>query len=174
MQSLIKTLELAQTALDAAGVSYALIGGMALSGHGVHRTTMDVDLLVDGGKRDIAKTALTEKGFQLVVETEEVLHFSGVGKLDLLLANRAPTQRMLERAETLPRLKIRCVRTEDLIGLKIQAYVNDRDREPQDKADIIALIRSNRELDWGLIKQYADTFNEWPTIDAVRSRYGRF
>ena len=78
---------------------------------------------------------------------------------------------MLKRAKTLPGLKIKCVSAEDLIGLKIQAYINDPNREPQDKADIIALIRNNRELNWSLIKQYADIFNEWPAIDAIRARY---
>jgi predicted nucleotidyltransferase len=171
MQSLIKTLETAQKALDQAGVDYALIGGLALGSRGVHRATMDVDLLVDGNKREAAKAALEKNGFQLRAETREVIHYSGIGALDLLLANREPTQKMLEQAQPLPILQIKCVGTEDLIGLKIQAYMNDSNRELQDMADIEALIRKNRELDWTLIKKYADLFGQWPTIDALRKKY---
>lgn len=171
MPSLIKTLKSAQKALDAAGIDYALIGGMALGGRGVHRTTLDVDLLIDGEKRDQAKTVLESVGFQLRTETEEVLHYAGIGKLDLLLANRKPTKEMLQRAQVLPKLKIKSVSAEDLIALKIQAYTNDPDREPQDKADIIALIRNNQNLDWDQIKQYAEIFDEWPVIEAIRKKY---
>ncbi len=171
MQSLAKTLKLAKDILDSAKVDYALIGGMALGGRGVHRTTMDVDLLIDGAKKDTAKTALEKNGFTLLSQTNEVMHFSGIGMLDLLLANREPTKKMLERAQKLEKLKIKCVSTEDLIGLKIQAYVNDSKRELQDKADIVALLRNNQELDWKLIKQYADLFNEWPTLVSIREKY---
>jgi hypothetical protein len=41
-----------------AGMSYALIGGLALSPHGVVRGTADIDLLLDAaevGKLDIAE-----------------------------------------------------------------------------------------------------------------------
>jgi predicted nucleotidyltransferase len=170
MHSLRKTLEAAQEALENAGVAYALIGGLALGGRGVHRATMDVDLLVDGKKRDVAKAALEKAGFELRVETEEVLHFLGPGALDVLLANRIPTQKMLERAQPLKSLKVNCVRAEDIIGLKIQAYINDPKRELQDKADIQALIEKNPDLDWTLIREYADLFDEWPTLEQLRQK----
>jgi hypothetical protein len=65
-------------------------------------------------------------------------------------------------------LKVRVLKAEDIIGLKIQAYVNDRSREFQDKADIQNLIKANPALDWARVKKYADLFGEWPTIEAIR------
>lgn len=68
-----KVLKLAQKALNDAQVDYALIGGLALGGQGVHRATMDVDLLVDGEKSDIAQQALEQVGFRLSTQTPEVI-----------------------------------------------------------------------------------------------------
>ena len=170
MQSLSETLKLAKSALDSVGISYALIGGLALGGRGVHRATMDVDLLVDGQKKEAARSALEKVGFRLNAETSEVMHFTGVGDLDLLFANRDPTRNMLNKAETLPMLQIKCVSAEDLIGLKIQAYINNPKRALQDKADIVALIEKNPQLDWQLVKQYADIFDEWATIQELRKQ----
>jgi hypothetical protein len=60
------------------------------------------------------------------------------------------------------------VRPEGIIGLKIQAYKNDPDRELQDKADIKSIINCYSNLDWALVKAYADTFGEWQTIESFR------
>jgi predicted nucleotidyltransferase len=65
---------------------------------------------------------------------------------------------------------IKCVGPEDLIGLKIQAYKNDPRRELQDRADIQRLIETTPSLDWERIKDYADLFSEWPTIEDLRRR----
>lgn len=142
-----------------------------MAGLGVHRATMDVDLLIDGGQRDAARSALQAAGFELQAETPEVLHFTGAGSLDLLLANREPTQDMLRRARVLESVQIRCVGAEDIIGLKIQAYVNNPKRMLQDKADIAALIEKHSDLDWARVKRYADLFDQWAAIEKIRSGY---
>lgn len=171
MQSLRNTLRLATEALDGVGVDCALIGGLAMAGLGVHRATMDVDLLIDGGQREVARSALQAAGFELQAETPEVLHFTGAGALDLLLANREPTQDMLRRARVLEPVQVRCVGAEDIIGLKIQAYVNNPKRMLQDKADIAALIEKHSDLDWARVKRYADLFDQWTAIEKIRSGY---
>ncbi|HEY3486825.1 MAG TPA: hypothetical protein VGL10_02060 [Gammaproteobacteria bacterium] len=111
-----KTLSQAGKALTTAGIDYALIGGMALGGLGIHRATADVDLLIEGERKDLAKEVLVKNGFKLITETTEVLHFSGFGALDLLLAHRLPTREMLKRAKTLPNLGVQCLDAEDMIG----------------------------------------------------------
>lgn len=171
MKTIRKTLDLAQQALSSVDVDCALIGGLALSSLGVHRSTMDVDLLVEGKKKELAKQALENIGFKLFQETDEVLHFTGVGLLDLLLANREPTQNMLKQAELFKPLNIKCVKVEDIIGLKIQAYINDPKRALQDKADIDSLIQCNSDLDWDKVKFYADLFNEWSVIEEIKNNY---
>jgi predicted nucleotidyltransferase len=165
-----ETLKQASTALTEAGIDHALIGGMALGCLGMHRATADVDLLIDGSKKELAKEALIDNGFRITTETEEVLHFSGAGALDLLLAHRQPTREMLQRAKIFESLAVKCVVAEDIIGLKIQAYINEPKRALQDKADIAGLIQKHKLLDWAKIRYYADLFGEWPTIEKLRDK----
>jgi len=62
------------------------------------------------------------------------------------------------------KLDIKCVKPEDIIGLKIQAYTNDRSRELQDKADIKALFELHSNMDINKVKEYAEMFGEWNSI----------
>jgi hypothetical protein len=169
--SIHKTLALAVKALTEAGIDHALIGGMALGGLGIHRATADVDFLIDGEKKDLAREILSKNGFSLVTETAEVLHFSGFGPLDLLLARRNSTREMLKHAKILPKLGVKCLAPEDIIGLKIQAYINEPRRALQDKADIASLIQMHKSMDWTRIRCYADMFGEWPEIEKLRAEY---
>lgn len=164
------TLSLAKRSLEKEGVKFALIGGFALAAHGVIRATQDIDLLVEGSKKAEAKKSLGGAGFKLVFENCEVLHFSGPGQLDILLANRESTLDMLRRAKLINDFPIPVVSAEDLIGLKIQAYKNDPDREFQDKADIQSLLKVVASLDFDLVKKYADLFDEWDFISKLRKR----
>lgn len=92
-----KTLTEAHLTLDDEGISHALIGGFALAVYGQHRATMDIDFLADGTKNNIIKSSLERKGFVLKYESAEVLQFSGIGFLDILLANRPlDIQRLLK------------------------------------------------------------------------------
>ena len=166
MIDLRKTLLDASDTLKKAGVTHALIGGFAMASYGHHRTTIDVDFLADGSKRNEIKNTLLTKGFQLTHETSEVLQFSGPGLLDILLANRPLSQEMLKHAIQNTSLGVYVVRPEDIIGLKIQAYKNDPTRELQDKADIQKLL-SLSQIDLQLIKKYADLFNEWAAIEKL-------
>jgi hypothetical protein len=75
---------------------------------------------------------------------------------------------MLADAKILPNMGLKYLLAEDLIGLKIQAYKNDRRRELQDKADIQNLMRKNPGLDYNRIKQNADIFEEWETLQQLR------
>lgn len=168
MTDLRDVLQLAHRLLDQIGADHALIGAMALGNLGVHRATMDIDLLVDGRVAADVKNALQDGGFQLLDENPEVLQFGGFGPLDVLLANRAASLDMLARAQPIPALGVKCVAAEDIIGLKIQAYANDPRRRLQDQADIVALIRIHRDLDWDRIRGYAELFNEWAALQALK------
>ncbi len=170
MIDLRKTLNEASAVLNQAGVSHALIGGFALAYYGQHRATADVDLLVDGTKKELIKSVLIKCGFILKHETVEVLQFTGFGYLDVLLANRPLSLEMLKRATLSQELSVYILKAEDIIGLKIQAYKNDPKREFQDKADIQKLL-SLDQLDIAQVKKYADMFNEWETISKIQGMY---
>ena len=165
------TLEKSHQALLGRGVSHALIGGFALAVLGVARATDDVDYLIHESQKESAKAALIEVGWRIDLETDEVIHFVGPGNVDMLIARRPLSQEMLIKASVLPPLDIPCVSAEAIIGLKIQAYKNDRSREFQDKADIQSLIQQHGEtLKWDEIRTYADLFGEMPFIETLRGR----
>ncbi len=166
MINLRQTLKTAHSILSQANIAHALIGGFALAAYGQHRSTADIDLLIDGTKKDLAKSLLINAGFKLQHESNEVLQFTGIGFLDLLLANRPLSQEMLTRAQLNQELNIYILKPEDIIGLKIQAYKNDVSRELQDKADIQKLLMIPN-IDLLIIKKYADLFDEWPVIQKL-------
>lgn len=168
MINLRKTLEIASQTLNQRGIAHALVGGFALAVHGINRATADIDFLADGQRRAEIISLLEAAGFSLKHASNEVLQFSGIGLLNILLANRPASQKMLEHAQPTPQLPVRVLRVEDIIGLKIQAYCNDSSRELQDKADIHQLIKHHPQMDWPRIKMYADLFNEWSTIETLR------
>ena len=167
MINLRKTLTEAHSILEQQGIAHALIGGFALAAYGQHRATVDIDFLADGSKKDLIKSSLLDKGFTLKHESAEVLQFSGVGFLDIVLANRPLSQEMLKQAVRNTELGVYVLRAEDIIGLKIQAYKNDTSRELQDKADIQKLLRLSN-IDFTLVKKYADLFQEWNEIEKLR------
>jgi len=171
MKNIHQTLKEVHDILVNADIEHALIGGLALGNLGVHRATMDVDLLVDGDARERALQALESYGYKLHLMTDEVIHLSGDIGLDLLLANREPTRTMLKRAKVMEDFDLKALVAEDIIGLKIQAYKNNPKRELRDKADIAAIMEKNRKMDWDLIKSYADIFSEWSTIEDLRKLY---
>jgi len=162
-----KTLITASEVLQKNGIAHALIGGFSLAVHGVPRTTQDVDFLADGEKKEQIKRILTHTGFSLRFESNEVLQFGGPGFIDILLANRPLSQKMLTDAILKSDFPVKVLKVEDIIGLKIQAYHNDPKRKLQDLADIKALANKNSNCDLKQIKVYADLFNCWEEISEV-------
>lgn len=87
---------------------------------------------------------------------------------------------MLDRAERLninSSCAIPVVHTEYLIGLKVQASVNDADREISDWNDIYLLIdhtaRLGKPLDWELIEDYLEAFRLENKLKELKHRYGK-
>lgn len=156
--------------LDEAGIDHALIGGLALGALGVQRFTNDVDFLINGDLRMQAKIAFLKLGYKVFHESEEVLQLEGPGQIDFLFANRDLSRMMIKNAKPIQELGIKSICAEDLIALKIQSYVNAPKREFHDKADIQALIEKHKDLDWDKIKSYANIFNEWHSILAIKKK----
>lgn len=146
--------------LNAAGVRYVVVGGLATVLHGYARLTADVDLAVDLAPEEAAKTirALVAKGFQPQVPVaaeafadpvlrEVWLHekhmraFSLVDPtnpmrvVDLLLKPEIPFAELLARSQeaSVNKTKVRIASIDDLIALKRQA------NRPQDVADVLQL-----------------------------------
>lgn len=168
MIDLRTTLTLASSLLQKSGIDHALIDGFALAVHGINRATIDIDFLADGTKKNEILDLMTKNGFILKFATDEVLQFTGVGFVDILLANRPLSQQMLQNAKMEKSISVQVLIVEDLIGLKIQAYSNDPTRELQDKADIQSLIAKHQNIDWQKVQKYADLFGQWSAIENLR------
>ena len=149
-------------------IDYGLIGGFALGLWGVGRTTVDIDFLV---KRDDMKKTdgiMLEAGYECKYKSENVSQYVSplkvFGEVDFLHAFREASLEMLKRAEEKEifggSLKIKLLRPEDLIGLKLQAIKNTPEREQKDMMDIESLLSIHgKEIDWSLVKGYFKIFN---------------
>ncbi len=164
-----KTLLFAHTLLEDHKIDHALIGGLAMVNLGLIRATVDVDLIIEEENKSKLKELFVKNGFNLVAETDDFLQFTGIGHVDVLLARRPISRQMLKNASLIKDLNIKSLLPEDIIGLKIQAFSNDKSREFQDKADIQFLIENYKDLDWKKIKGYADLFNKWSEIEEIKN-----
>ncbi|MFC1698727.1 nucleotidyltransferase [Candidatus Omnitrophota bacterium] len=164
------------TTLKQHKIDFAIIGGFALQAAGITRATRDIDLAVLSKDVPDIKAIMLKHGYELIHESEDILNFVGkkfeLGRVDFLLAHRKYALSMLQRAkEELVlggKFKIKVVRIEDLIGLKLQASANDPKRLRQDMADIVQLIDENRsKLDMNLVREYFQIFDRTQDLNDI-------
>jgi len=153
----------------------ALIGGFALPFHGVQRATGDVDFLAAAEGADALHDALLAAGARCLHRSEDAANYapgaSGLAPVDLIYAHRARARAMLARARARllrgARLRVPVVDVEALIGLKLQALVNEP-RRVQDDADIRALLAAAGDaLNLRLVRDYYRLFDREPELDRL-------
>lgn len=171
-------------ALETEGIRYALIGGFAMALRGVQRATMDLDFILMLEDMRKADELLIGLGYQCIHQTPNVSQYRSSdadwGRIDILHAFRGPTLGMLKRAEAmpvLPGLTIRVVQIEDIIGLKVQALVNNPAREIRDWADIHMILEARREqggsVDWELVADYLRIFHLEEKLPELKGHHGK-
>jgi hypothetical protein len=163
-----KLLLLAKDALGEAKAPHALMGAFGMSVHGYQRATNDLDFLVHGDFRNPVENAFKKRGFEIFHSSDELIQLAGKGPVDIIFANRELSRKMLERKALPEILGVPCLLVEDIIGLKIQALINNKRRRFRDLADIQALAEKNRSLDWTRVKMYADLFGIWNEIASIK------
>ena len=86
-------------------------------------------------------------------------------------------RRVRSASEIAEGLTLPVVQTEDIVGLKIQAAVNDEQRAASDWADIRLLIElsahNGTPSDWALITDYLDIFGLGLELKRMRDWYGK-
>ena len=169
--------------LDRQGLRYALIGGFAMALRGVQRATIDLDFILMLEDLDAADAIFSRAGYQRAFRNENVSHYTSknedFGRIDILHAFRGPTLGMLERAERIeigPGHTLPVVQLEDIVGLKVQASVNDPTRHTRDWADIRMIIETVSEsaqtIDWELLESYLDLFGLGGKLPELKEWYG--
>ncbi|HUK13185.1 MAG TPA: hypothetical protein VLW17_07765 [Thermoanaerobaculaceae bacterium] len=167
-----ETLRAVAAKLDASGYGWAVIGGLAVGIYGAPRSTVDIDMLIDGGCAEHLDGMLEGLGYSLVYRWDESSHYTPRVPercpLDFLHARRPHTRAMLARAHRVELgedgLLVPVVEMEDLIGLKVQAMVNDPDRRRGELVDIRALLEAavatKRHPDMERVREYFGLFGE--------------
>lgn len=162
--------------LSEAGVEAALSGGLALSTMGVFRFTKDIDFVIPEEGLGAADRIMTELGYEKQdFSTAEILSYVSplkvFGQVDFLVAKRKYTRAMLQRARQMPVLDgeftVKALLPEDLIGLKLQALVNDpKNRYTVDVPDIQQLLKLHKtSMDVGLVREYFRLFGREALLD---------
>jgi hypothetical protein len=153
------------------GVAVALSGGLALSTMGLFRFTRDIDFLLPVDNAEVVDRIMVDLGYEKQdFSTSEIVSYRSplkvLGQVDFLLAKRAYTKAMLQRAKVMPvldgALTVRTLLPEDVIGLKVQAIANDpANRYAIDAPDIQRLLRIHRAgLDMNLVREYFRVFDK--------------
>ena len=81
---------------------------------------------------------------------------------------------MLERASTAAvfgnEIKVKVLKAEDIIGLKVQAIANNPNRFHKDNSDIEELLKTVI-VDWKTLKTYFELFSMIDRFLELRSKY---
>jgi len=175
-----KILKLIIKQFEKQNINYAIIGGVALAIWKVYRATGDIDFLLL--KEDFPKVEkiLYSLSYKSIYKSENVAQFCSnstiFGTIDFILAFRKYTRNMLKRAITkkiFNALTVKVLIPEDIIALKIQAFINDPERKNQDLADITALLKKyGKSLNWQLLKEYFLLFNLNKMFINFKEKYG--
>lgn len=169
MTSLEAALRRIDRDLTEAGLSFALVGGLAVSARTEPRFTRDADLAVTVAGDAEAEELIRRLG-TLGYRVESVLEQRAVGRLatvritrspvpqspviDLLFASSGIEPEVVAGSETielLPGLPIPVATTGHLIALKVLS--RDDDERPQDLADLRALLRVASPAELGRARQ---------------------
>jgi hypothetical protein len=154
--------------LEAQGVPYAVVGGLAASARGETRFTRDIDVAVlvdDDEQAERCIHQLVQKGYVVAATVEQdaahrlatarLRHPSGV-VCDLVFATcgiERETIQAAQRIEIFPRISIRTATAEAMVAMKVLSATPQR---PRDAGDIQAMLRANPQLDRALVVSLLD------------------
>jgi predicted nucleotidyltransferase len=139
------------SALDDAGIPFALMGGVASSVHGRPRSTRDIDVFVRPDDADPALVALTERGFAPNrIDPKWIFKATKHGVcVDIIFSTGKGIYFDAEMQEksvagSFRGVEVRVIAPEDLVVIK--AVVHD-EASPRHWYDALGILGS-RELDW--------------------------
>lgn len=173
-----KTLTLIVAEFEKHDVAYAIIGGFAMGALGVPRSTIDLDFLVPSGTLHKIDAIMLAMGYKKVFSSENASQYVSpsieMGEVDFLHAFRPISLKMLAESETVSvfgtQARIKVLKAEDIIGLKLQAIKNNPDRAAKDGSDIEELLKAKKP-DWEVLKTYFELFDMGGRFLELRKKY---
>jgi predicted nucleotidyltransferase len=143
-----------QTVADAArerGLSFIVIGGLAVIEYGYSRVTTDFDLLISGEQKDSWHSLLLQLGYELTQEKDTFRQYimpAGTSwPVDLMFVNPTTFATMIAAAKTadLEGAHLPLVSLEHLLALKLHALKHSHLRRfLKDFQDVIHLVQLNK------------------------------
>jgi len=176
-----KVLSLLIKNFEEKNIRYALIGGFSLIAYGIPRTTLDIDFLID--KDDLYKLdeIMNKLNYKLIYRTENVSQYKGIdeemGEIDFIHAFRKYSKNMLERYEIreIEDIKVKVLKPEDMIGLKVQAIANSPERKIKELYDIESIVEKFKDnIKWEVVKEYFEIFELNKDFEEIFKKYGNF
>lgn len=164
-------------------IAYAVIGGFALGLWNVTRSTVDIDFLVLTDDLTKAESILNHFSYKRTFKSENAAQYvsdlAPYGHIDVLIAFREVSKGMLERRvskETAAGIQTFTLEPEDLIGLKLQAMINNQEREDHEVNDMHLLLDACKKkqvsVDWELLEDHFALFSKLDLLEELRHTYG--
>lgn len=159
---------------------FALIGGFGMAALGIVRATNDIDFLLNKEDETAARRILLKYGYTEIYKSENVMQFSSgntvMGTVDFVFAYRPISLEMISRSTLVSvfdgEFQLPVLLPDDIIGLKVQAMVNDPDRRQIDLTDIVLLMNEySNSLEWERLESYFKLFKEDNLFRELRERY---
>lgn len=174
-----KALALIVAEFEKNDVKYAIIGGFAIGALGIPRSTIDLDFLVPSDALHRVEAIMLAMGYKKVFCSENASQYvspsAEMGEVDFLHAFRPISIKMLTEAETVTvfgkEARVKVLKAEDIIALKLQSINNNPARLEKDNSDIEELMKSRR-LDWGSLKTYFELFGMGKRFLELKDKYG--
>jgi hypothetical protein len=172
--------------LDALGIPYAVVGGMALTAHGFARMTDDIDVLVTRADLKRLHGAVVGRGYRRVFEGSKSLRDTRTGvKIEFLLAGDFPGSGKPQPLAFPNPSETECIIHEGvsfiglarLVELKLASGMTggvDRARDLVDVQRLIDILHLPRDFSAGLHEYVRFEYEKlWDAIRASRKRWVR-
>lgn len=164
-------------------IGYAVIGGFALGLWNVTRSTMDIDFLILTDDLTKAESILNQFSYKRTFKSENVAQYvsdlAPFGHIDVLIAFREVSKGMLDRRvskETNDGIPAYTLRPEDLIGLKLQAMINNENRVDHEQNDMALILDACKvhavSIDWELLGDHFGLFDKLDLLEKLRNDHG--
>ena len=142
------------------GAPWGVIGGLAMTVHGAARTTLDVDIVVDGGIQDRLIEHLESRGYETIHRStgySNHLHAdANLGRIDVVYVRGDTSRQIIAAMEDHlgpGGVAIKVPRAAHLAAMKTYSIKNDPDRTLRELADIRILLDAPG-VDRGEIDRY--------------------
>lgn len=146
--------------LDRNHMRYAVVGGIALAGLGMPRTTIDLDILTDAANQEHVVAFLESLGFETLHRSSgysnHLHHQPALGRVDVVYVQGDTAEQLFAAVQHVGGPgggEMPVPAAEHLAAMKVLAMKHDPRREQQDLADVRFLL-GRPDVDRQRVREY--------------------